>query len=77
MIVADMDPIGGQRVAAYHAKSMYFIEMNVTKEEDWERCIENTVGKFGRLDILVNNAGTSYKNKVGASENFWKCENGA
>jgi NAD(P)-dependent dehydrogenase (short-subunit alcohol dehydrogenase family) len=64
VIVADMDPVGGERVAAYHPKSMHFIQMNVTNEEDWERCIENTVGLWGRLDILVNNAGTSYKNKV-------------
>jgi len=63
VVVADMDPVGGERVAAYHPKSMHFIQMNVTSEEDWERCIENTVGLWGRLDILVNNAGTSYKNK--------------
>jgi len=63
VIVADMDPVGGERVAAYHSKSMHFIEMNVTKEADWEKTIENTLGLYGRLDILVNNAGTSYKNK--------------
>lgn len=64
VIVADRDPVGGERVASYHSKSMHFIEMDVTKEEDWETCIENTIGLWGRLDILVNNAGTSYKNKV-------------
>jgi NADP-dependent 3-hydroxy acid dehydrogenase YdfG len=47
---------------------MHFIEMDVTKEEDWEMFIENTIGLWGRLDILVNNAGTSYKNKVGVPE---------
>ena len=64
MVVADMDPLGGERVAATHPKSMHFMKMNVTNEEDWETCIENTVDKFGRIDICVNNAGTSYKNKV-------------
>jgi len=63
VIVADMDPVGGECVAAYHSKSMHFFRMNVTSEQDWETCIENTVGMWGRLDILVNNAGTSYKNK--------------
>jgi NAD(P)-dependent dehydrogenase (short-subunit alcohol dehydrogenase family) len=67
VVVADMDPVGGERVAAIHPKSMHFIKMNVTNEEDWESCIENTLDKFGRLDVLVNNAGTSYKNKVCAS----------
>ena len=64
VIVADMDPVGGERVANYHAKSMHFFEMDVTKEEDWEACIDETLSLWARLDILVNNAGTSYKNKV-------------
>ncbi|KAA8564356.1 hypothetical protein EYC84_011300 [Monilinia fructicola] len=37
--------------------------MNVTNEEDWERVLETTLAKWGRVDICVNNAGTSYKNK--------------
>jgi NAD(P)-dependent dehydrogenase (short-subunit alcohol dehydrogenase family) len=69
VVVADLDPVGGERVAATHPKTMYFIKMNVAKEEDWEDCIERALAKFGRLDILVNNAGTSYRNKVsGMSE---------
>lgn len=64
VVVADIDPVGGERVASYHPHSMHFIEMDVSKEEDWEAVVENTVGKFGRIDICVNNAGTSYKNKV-------------
>lgn len=71
VVIADMDPVGGERVASTHPKSMHFIKMNVAKEEDWERCIENTLDKFGRLDILVNNAGTSYRNKV-----RWRLEEG-
>lgn len=70
VVVADVDPVGGERVAATHPKSMHFIKMNVTSEEDWERCIENTLDKYGRLDVLVNNAGTSYRNKVRPSSGF-------
>ena len=65
VVVADVDMVGGERVAAEHRNSMHFFKMNVTSEEDWEMCMENTLNRFGRLDILVNNAGTSYKNKVG------------
>lgn len=70
VVVTDIDPIGGERVASYHPHSMQFIQMDVSKEEDWEAVIENTVGKFGRLDICVNNAGTSYKNKVSRMLDF-------
>jgi NAD(P)-dependent dehydrogenase (short-subunit alcohol dehydrogenase family) len=64
VVVADIDTVGGERVAATHSHSMHFIKMNVAIEEDWESCIENTLNKFGRLDVLVNNAGTSHRNKV-------------
>lgn len=64
VVVADIDPVGGERVASYRPHTMHFIRMDVSKEEDWERLMENTMGKFGRIDICVNNAGTTYKNKV-------------
>jgi 3-oxoacyl-[acyl-carrier protein] reductase len=41
----------GSRVAA--------IQADVSRVEDCERLIAETVATFGRLDILVNNAGTS------------------
>jgi len=34
-----------------------FVELDVTKEEDWDRVVATTVNRFGKLDILVNNAG--------------------
>jgi len=63
VVIADIDPIGGERVANTHPSSMYFVKTNVANEEDWERLLENTLDKWGRVDVLVNNAGTSYKNK--------------
>lgn len=63
VIVADMNPDGGQRVAKYNEANMHFVGMNVAKSEDWEKCLKETLQKFGRVDIVVNNAGTSYRNK--------------
>jgi len=63
VIVADVDPVGGERVTAYHPHEMHFIKTNVASEADWEQLLENTMAKWGRVDILVNNAGTSYRNK--------------
>ena len=34
-----------------------FLRLDVTSESDWERAIEATVERFGKLDVLVNNAG--------------------
>ncbi|KAI9054997.1 hypothetical protein LZ554_002140 [Drepanopeziza brunnea f. sp. 'monogermtubi'] len=63
VVVADLDPVGGERVANFQPCSMSFISTDVAKEADWESLLENTLDKYGRVDILVNNAGTSYKNK--------------
>jgi len=63
VIVADMNPEGGQKVAKLNPSSMHFVNMNVSKFEDWQRCLKETIDKFGKIDICVNNAGTSYRNK--------------
>ncbi|KAK6585086.1 hypothetical protein PZA11_001813 [Diplocarpon coronariae] len=63
VVVADVDPVGGERVANFQPHSMFFINTNVAIEADWETLLENSLAKYGRVDILVNNAGTSYKNK--------------
>ncbi|MDY6874342.1 MAG: SDR family NAD(P)-dependent oxidoreductase, partial [Chloroflexota bacterium] len=31
--------------------------MDVSSPEDWQKVVDQTVKKFGRVDILVNNAG--------------------
>ncbi|PBP22323.1 oxidoreductase [Diplocarpon rosae] len=63
VVVADVDPVGGERVANFQPHSMCFVNTNVAEEADWKNLLENTLDKYGRVDILVNNAGTSYKNK--------------
>ncbi len=39
--------------------------LDVTQEHDTARCIETTIGAFGRVDVLVNNAGS-----LSGSDNF-------
>ena len=36
-----------------------FVHMDVTRDDDWQRAVQATVARFGRVDILVNNAGIS------------------
>ncbi|MFQ5873014.1 MAG: SDR family NAD(P)-dependent oxidoreductase [Dehalococcoidia bacterium] len=41
-----------------------FVELDVTREEDWRRAVAETVRKYGKLNVLVNNAGIFRKERV-------------
>jgi len=41
-----------------------FVRLDVTREGDWQRAVEATVTRFGKLDVLVNNAGVSGRGRV-------------
>jgi 3-oxoacyl-[acyl-carrier protein] reductase len=47
--VADVEALGVQALG---------IRANVTRAEDVERLVQQTLDRFGQIDILVNNAGT-------------------
>ena len=60
VVVADMDSERGEDVVSEitgaGGEAMY-INLDVTKERDWERAVAATVERFGELNVLVNNAG--------------------
>ena len=33
-----------------------YLHLDVSKEEDWQRAVETTVSRYGKLNVLVNNA---------------------
>src|SRR5690606_12586689 len=39
---------GGEAISFNH---------DVTKQEDWDMVVKETVSRFGKIDILINNAG--------------------
>jgi len=44
-----------------------FYRVDVSREEDVSRAVENVYSKHGRIDVLVNNAGIGFQ--VGVSRN--------
>ncbi|MGH2583928.1 MAG: SDR family NAD(P)-dependent oxidoreductase [Dehalococcoidia bacterium] len=62
VVLADVLETEGRQVEASITDTggeALFARTDVTSEADWERAVEATVARFGRLDILVNNAGLS------------------
>ena len=57
VVVADIDPITGQRVSADLAENAEFLPLDVASEAAWQAVIEHIKTRHGRLDVLVNNAG--------------------
>jgi len=52
-----------------------FIQLDVRKEEEWQRAMEQIIKTFGKINILVNNAGISIpKNIEEATLDSWSLE---
>lgn len=48
--------------AGYDAVS--FMQIDVTKEEDWKRVVDASVERYGRIDVLVNNVGINIRKPI-------------
>jgi 3alpha(or 20beta)-hydroxysteroid dehydrogenase len=47
----------GHAVAEKLGEAAYFVHMDVADPDQWDRAVDASVNRFGRLDALVNNAG--------------------
>ena len=62
VVVADINELKGRKVAEEirdEGGDGVFAPLDVTSEKDWQRLMEETVARFGKVNILVNNAGIS------------------
>src|SRR2546426_5014672 len=60
VVVADVDEGQGKKTASEldpGGQRVLFIRADVTRKEDHESMVKESLRRFGRLDILVNNAG--------------------
>ena len=63
IVVADIRPEAGERVAREIGANASFVRADVARAADWAALVQRTVSDFGRLDILVNNAGWTHRRK--------------
>jgi cyclopentanol dehydrogenase len=60
VILADIQVEDGQSVTQEIIDAggqAVFVEMDVSKQSDWQRTIDAAISNFGKINVLVNNAG--------------------
>ena len=62
VVITDLSEDAGNAVAK--DINATFVRADVTKRDDWEKVLKQTLEQAGGLDIVINNAGTTYANKV-------------
>ncbi|MDH5696024.1 MAG: SDR family oxidoreductase [Dehalococcoidia bacterium] len=60
MAVHRLDEEAAKAAKEIEAKGGYALEVDVTKEGDTQRMVDEAVKRFGRIDVLVNNAAYYY-----------------
>ncbi|KAH6889124.1 oxidoreductase [Thelonectria olida] len=61
VMIADLSEESGKAVSQELGCS--FTRVDVTKRDNWQALLQETLSTLGRLDIVVNNAGATYTNK--------------
>ena len=63
VVIADLNEAGAQTVASEIGNSAMAIACDVSKREQIDLVVNQTLSKFGTPDIIVNNAGYTHKNQ--------------
>tara|TARA_Y100000590_G_scaffold441094_1_gene567304 strand:- start:99 stop:875 length:777 start_codon:yes stop_codon:yes gene_type:complete len=60
VVIADILDEDGEKLEAELSElggECFYTHLDVSDSENWEKTVETTVARFGKIDILVNNAG--------------------
>lgn len=71
VVLADIDVAGGRAAAERLGEEGCFIETDVTRDADIERCVTQTVERFGGVDFLVNLACSYVDDGLNSSREDW------
>lgn len=57
VVVADLDPAGGDKTVQLIGDKASFKQLDVREEQQWQALVSQVIGEFGKLNILINCAG--------------------
>jgi 3alpha(or 20beta)-hydroxysteroid dehydrogenase len=64
VVVTDIDPTKGRKIAEQIGPSAIFVEHDVAEETGWKAVVDAAIQHFGAVNILVNNAGVPGNKKI-------------
>lgn len=64
VIIADLDAVKGESLAAANPERVVFVPVDVTNEADVRLAIKEAVDRFGRISVAVNCAGVPDAGKI-------------
>lgn len=64
VVITDINEEKGQKTSEALGEQALFIKHDVTKQEDWERVVDQVLKQWDKIDILVNNAGITYNQSI-------------
>lgn len=77
LVIADVDPAAADQAAVeldrLGGQGSFGLRCDVSKRDDAERLVADTVARAGRIDVLVNNAGVCpFQDVMAMSEATWR-----
>ncbi|WP_105994026.1 glucose 1-dehydrogenase [Staphylococcus simulans] len=64
VVITDINEEKGQKTSEALGAQALFIKHDVTKQEDWERVVDQVLKQWDKIDVLVNNAGITYNKSI-------------
>jgi hypothetical protein len=67
VVIADIAVSSGEKLAKSLGDGVLFLKTDISFDHDIERCIDETIQKFGRLDFVINAACTYLDNGMNST----------
>ncbi len=72
VVVLDIDTRLGETLCENLGRGSFFVECDISKEQQVQQAMKQIMDKYGRIDVLVNNAGIlKYASVTETSEALW------
>lgn len=71
VVVADIDEVGGQKVAADLSDAVRFVRTDISDDTQVDACVNGAVDAFGGVDFLVNLACSYVDNGFESTRDEW------